>query len=85
MGGLSAKYATADSKLAGEKRDDDADGDPLIPLLELLADVTTDNGAFPPCKCSGPALTIRPLFGSVRRGSTAEYGGGASSESITDV
>lgn len=86
MGGRSVKYATADSKLAGVKRDDDDDGEPMSTLLELLPDVAIDNGEFPPRKCNSPPLiplATRVLFGF---GSTAEYGGGgASSESITDV
>lgn len=72
--------------MAGVKRDDDDDGEPMSTLLELLSGVAIDNGEFPPRKCKCPPLTplvIRGLFGF---GSTAEYGGGgASSESITDV
>ena len=86
MGGRSLKYATADSRLAGVKRDDDDDGEPMSTLLDLFSGVAIDNGEFPPRKCDNPPLiplAIRVLFGF---GSTAEYGGGgASSESITDV
>lgn len=81
MGGLSEKYATADSKLAGDKGDEADEEGPLTTELELR-----DNAAFPPRNCNDPPLAaIPPLFGPVSKGSTAEYGGGGtSSESITE-
>ena len=81
MSGLSEKYATADSKLAGDKGEEADEEGPLMTELELR-----DNAAFPPRNCNDPPLAaVLPLFGSVSKGSTAEYGGGGtSSESITE-